>query len=256
MKFAIFTKADKDLYRQEELVLKECSLYNFVKDEEHPDVVFVLGGDGTLLKAVHRYIDILDQVKFVGIRCGTLGFFYDFNEGDIVNAVKLVNDNDYIIDSHHLLECELKDKKVYALNEIRIENPFHALEIKVNIDDEPFEVFNGNGLLVCTPLGSTAYNRSLGGAILAHRVDAIELSEISSIQSRLYNSLNSSLILPSDSHITLLGSFEGSVLGYDNKYLECGGISSINIKKSDKVVNFIYDKKHSDIKAIKRSFIK
>ena len=83
MKFAIFTKTDKDVSKQYQMVEQAAKNASFTFDNENPDVVFVLGGDGTLLKAVQRYIDIVDNIKFVGFRCGNLGFFYDFNEEDI-----------------------------------------------------------------------------------------------------------------------------------------------------------------------------
>ena len=88
MKFAIFTKSDKDVSKEVEQLLAKCKKYNFTEDENNPDLVFVLGGDGTFLKAVHHYLDKLETIKFIGFKLGSLGFFYDFSKEDIAEVVK------------------------------------------------------------------------------------------------------------------------------------------------------------------------
>ena len=256
MKFAIFIKSDKDLSGAVDNLLKECSRHGFVLDDKDPDVVFVLGGDGTFLKAVHHYLDKLDTIKFVGVRFGTLGFFYDFDGEDISYCVEMVAEGNYLEETHNLIECDLADKKIYALNEIRFENPFHTLVCSLSINDEQLEKFHGNGLLVCSGLGSTAYNKSLGGAVIHRNLDILQLTEISTIQNNLYRSLGSSFILPSDTVFTFEGDFTNVVVGYDHLTCGCEGINTFKVRSSDKLIHIIYDKNHSPLSAIKRSFIK
>ncbi len=256
MKFAIFTKSDKDVSGAVNNLMKECERHNFTFDNDHPDVVFVLGGDGTFLKAVHRYIDQLDTVKFVGLRFGTLGFFYDFEGEDIFNLVCVLANGDYLEETHKLIECDLGEQTIYALNEIRFENPFHTLVCTVSINDEQLEKFHGYGLLVCSGLGSTAYNKSLGGAVISRNLDVLELTEIATIQNNIYRSLGSPFILPNDTVVTFEGDFSNVVVGYDHLTCGCNGVNIFKVKSSDKKVHIIYDKKHSPLTAIKRSFIK
>ena len=256
MKFTIFKKSDKDVSKQANEILSQCEKHGFVMDDENPDVVFVLGGDGTFLKAARHYLDKIDSIKFVGFRCGTLGFFYDFEEEDISRVIEGLEKNIFPSTSYKLLECHVNDDILYAVNEIAIAKTFHSIECVVKIDGVEFENFTGNGLVLCTPLGSTGYNRSLGGAVINHDVDVIELCEISSIQNRLYNSLNSPLILSPKSVITLEGDFSEATLGYDNKSLIFEKLDKITIKQSSKIVNIVYDTEHSPISPIKRSFIR
>ena len=256
MKFAIFTKSDKDVSGTVNNLLKACELYKLTFDNDSPDVVFVFGGDGTFLKAVHHYLDKLDTVKFVGIRYGTLGFFYDFDGEDISYLVELLASGKYLEESHKLIECDLNNKTIYAMNEIRFENPFHTLVCSISINDEHLERFHGNGLLVCSGLGSTAYNKSLGGAVIHRNLDVLQLTEISTIQNNLYRSLGSSFILPSDTVFTFEGDFTNVVIGYDHLTCECQGVNTFKVRSSDKMVHIIYDKNHSTLAAIKRSFIK
>ena len=256
MKFAIFKKEDKDLSGVEKTLLKQCELQQLQYDSANPDIVFVLGGDGTFLKATHAYLDKLDSVKFAGIRCGTLGFFYDFDVEDIPELVESIKANRYLLESHQLLECQLNNKVIYAVNEIRFENPFHTLVCEVEINGEHLEKFHGNGLLVCSELGSTAYNKSLGGAVISHEVGVLQLTEISTIQNNLYRSLGSSFILPTTTEFAFNGDFNNVVIGYDHLTCDCNNAKTIRIKNSNKMINIIYSNEHSSLSAIKRSFIK
>ena len=256
MKFAVFTKTDKDVSKEVNSVLKECDRYGFIKDEDNPEIVFVLGGDGTFLKAIHHYVDKLESIKFIGFRCGTLGFFYDYSKDDIPVVIKNILDEKYIVKSHNLLEFLAGDKIIYAVNEIGVAHTFHSLECLVKINGEAFEQYNGNGLLVSSPLGSTGYNKSLGGAIISHDLETIQLTEISSIHNNLYNSLGSSLILGKDSIITFEGDFKGAKIGYDHWSYNCDDEKIIEIKYSDRKVSIIHGADYNYLNPVKRSFIK
>ena len=255
MKFAIFAKIDKDVSDVEKLVTKACLKKGLVLDNDNPDFVFVLGGDGTFLRAVHAYLDQIDYVKFIGVRCGTLGFFYEFEPSDINKVVDLLVNDKYEDDSHRLIECRLGNKKIYALNEIRFENPFHTLVCTVKIGDELLETFHGNGLLVCSELGSTAYNKSLNGAVISHDLDLLQLTEISTIQNNIYRSLGSSLILKPETEITFTGDFSNVIIGYDHLTRDSGGATNIVVTGAQKRIHAVYAKGYSYLTNLKRSFI-
>ena len=256
MKFAIFTKIDKDVSDVSKIVEEECFKHSFTHDDINPDVVFVLGGDGTFLRAIHHYIEQLDKIKFVGIRCGTLGFFYEFGPEDVDEAVSLIAKGEVSYSSHRLIECDLNDKTIFATNEIRFENPFHTLVCNVKINGVDYEKFHGNGLLVCNELGSTAYNKSLGGAVISHDLDALQLTEISTIQNNMFRSLGSSLIVKPETIFTFEGNFTNVVIGYDHLTCDCNGAKSIEVRSSDKKVSIIHRIGHNYLDNIKRSFIK
>lgn len=256
MKYTIFKKTDKDVSGVVNNLIKECAHHNISFDEENPDVVFVLGGDGTFLKAVHHYLDKLDKVIFAGIRCGTLGFFYSYDPDDVSLLVELISMKLYSEESHHLIECDLSEKTIFAVNEIRFENPFHTLVCTVSVNGQELEKFHGNGLLVCSELGSTAYNKSLGGAVIHRNLDVLQLTEISTIQNNLYRSLGSSFIVPSDTVFTFEGDFTNVVIGYDHLTCKCDGLNTFKVRTSDKCVRIVTNKNLNPLSAIKRSFIK
>lgn len=230
-------------------------------DNENPDVVFFIGGDGTLLKAVQHYFDKLDVIKFIGINNGRLGFFYDFVENDINEMVDALKDNKLTVMSHKLIKADIlfvdgKKATHYALNEVRIENPFRTLTSEVFIDDQYLETFRGNGLVVCSSLGSSAYNRSLGGAIINPTLDLLEITEIASIQNNIYRSLGSSLVLSGKDVITFKGPFEHVVFGFDNSIGESIPTQEVKATLSDKTVTLYYSKSHSYIRNISKSFVR
>ena len=256
MKYAIFKKTDKDVSGVVNNLIKECAHHELSFDEDNPDIVFVLGGDGTFLKAVHHYLNKLDKVVFAGVRCGTLGFFYSYDPDDVSLLVELVAAKLYSEESHRLIECDLGENIIFAVNEIRFENPFHTLVCSVSVNDEQLEKFHGNGLLVCSELGSTAYNKSLGGAVIHRDLDVLQLTEISTIQNNLYRSLGSSFIVPSDTVFTFEGDFTNVVIGYDHLTCKCDGLNTFKVRSSDRCVRIITNKNHNPLSAIKRSFIK
>lgn len=218
---------------------------NYLESEKNPELIITIGGDGTLLHAIHHYLDSLDKVKFVGIHTGTLGFFTDYTSSELDQFIDDL-DSGYTVDSRSLLQSCLYGENdelrhhVYSLNETRVENIIKTQVLKVFINDEYLELFRGNGLCVSGQLGSTAYNRSIGGAIIDDSLEALQLTEISGIHHRFYRSLKSPLVLNPKCKITFTSdSFEGAMLIYDHLNINLHKTKKINISFSDKKVNFI-----------------
>lgn len=257
MKIGIFFK-EKNIDIAE-LVKKEANKYGFELDDINPDIVFSVGGDGTFLKAVHKYIDKLDKITFIGINSGSLGFFYEFSKEEIASTMKRISEKKYSIREHRLLKglIDHNDKQdiIYALNEIRIENPFHTLISDVFINNEMLETFRGNGLVVSSSVGSSAYNKSLGGALIDNEIEALELTEVAGIENRVYHSLGSSLIVKGDKKVVFSGKLGNAVVGYDS--LNCSDVSNlekVEISYSDKKVKIIYSENHTYVQKIRKSF--
>ncbi len=260
MKFTVFTSPNRNDDEFKNEVISNFIREGFELDSENPDLVVFVGGDGTFLRSVNRYVEQLDKIKFVGICIGTLGFFYDYQREDIQRAINDIKNENYKIQSNRILESKIDyenySETVYAVNEIRIENPFHTLICDVFINDQYLETFRGNGLLACSSLGSTAYNKSLGGALLPHKKDLLELTEIVSIQNNAFNSLGSSLILDVGDHITLKSDFKKAVVGFDFSTSTHESPTCLDIYLSHKKVSIIRPKKYSYVETVRKSFIK
>lgn len=258
MKIGIFYKDENSSIIEK--IKKEASKRGITFDNKSPDIVFSVGGDGTFLRAVHEYIEHLDTIEFIGINSGSLGFFYDFTENDISHIFDLLCEKKYHSKKHLLLKGVATFKNstetIYALNEIKIENPFHTFICKVLINKEELETFRGNGLIVSSTLGSSAYNKSLGGALIDSDLNVLELTEIAGISNNIYRSLDSSLVIKGDKVITFSGEMSKAVIGYDHLDItKDNPLTKLEVCYSDKTVKIIYSENHSYINKIRKSFV-
>ena len=135
------------------------------------DLMFSIGGDGTILDAVPLLRD--SGIPVLGINMGRLGFISSVARDEIENAVEQILQGRFTTESRTLLELVapqgvFDDTVNYALNEINIiRNPEHSLlAIKVFVNDAFLNTYWGDGILMATPTGSTAYSLSAGGPIL------------------------------------------------------------------------------------------
>lgn len=261
MKVTIFTSPNRNDLEFKAQVEKELIKNGFEINDENPDICIHLGGDGTFLRSVHQYLDKLDHVRFIGLCIGTLGFYYDYAKDELPALIQDLKDENFNVSEHRLLETKIdyedKSETIYGINEIRVENPFHTLICEVLINGEYLETYRGNGLLVSSCLGSSGYNKSLGGSLLPHNLEMLELTEVVSIQNNAYNSLGSSLILDMNSHITLKGQFtKNAVVGYDFSTSKNESPTCLDIFLSKKKVKIIRRKSYSYINSIRKSFIK
>lgn len=231
-----------------------------VYDKENPDLIVCVGGDGTLLHAFHQYMDKLDTVAFVGIHTGTLGFSTDYIVEELDAFFKDIEANEYTIEEKSVLEatCYKDDNesfKIHALNEVRVENIVKTQHIDVYLDDEYFELFRGNGLCISGQYGSTAYNRSIGGAVIFHGLDLLQLTEISGIHHRHARSLAAPLIVDSDATIRMeYDDFDHALLCFDHLHLHLENIHKIEVKKSNKKMRFAHFKEFSYIDKLNALF--
>lgn len=202
MKFAVTSKGDS---KSDNLVqrLKQYLLdFELEYEEEEPDIVISVGGDGTLLYAFHRYSSRLDKTAFVGVHTGHLGFYADWTPDEIEKLVIAIAKTPYSVVEYPLLEVTVqyqddgKETRYLALNESTVKSIDGTFVMDVDIRGEHFERFRGDGLCVSTPSGSTAYNKALGGALLHPSIRAIQLAEMASINNRVFRTVGSPLIIP------------------------------------------------------------
>lgn len=227
-----------------------------IYDEEHPDLVISVGGDGTMLYSVHRYMNDLEKVYFVGIHTGTLGFFTDYLSNEYLELVHDIRTKSLRSVDRHMLEIHYHSRIFYALNEMRLENNRRSQVIDVYINDEHLERFRGNGLCVCTPSGSTAYNKSINGAVIANELNVMELSEIAGINHNAYRSLGSSMILDASNYILFHTiNYQDSVLcvDHDSFYLSDNEVIEINLSK--RVARFLNYRRVTFVDRLKKAFL-
>ncbi|WP_379969937.1 NAD kinase [Ectobacillus sp. sgz5001026] len=202
MNFAITSKGDQASNELADKMRHYLEDFGFVSNEEEPDIVISVGGDGTLLYAFHRYCERLDKTAFVGVHTGHLGFYADWLPSEVEKLVIAVAKTPYHVVEYPLLEVIVryldgsKESQYLALNEATVRRPDGTLVVDVEIRGDYFETFRGDGLCVSTPSGSTAYNKALGGAIIHPSLEALQITEMASINNRVFRTVGSPLVLP------------------------------------------------------------
>ena len=227
-----------------------------IYDEENPEIVITVGGDGTVLHSVHHYQSMLDRVCFVGIHTGTLGFLTDYEKEDIDSLVRDIQSGQYQIYNRSLLDVKTNKNSYLAFNEMRAVNVSRSQVLDVYINNEYFETFRGHGMCVSTSSGSTALNKSIGGAVVYSELGIIQLSEIAGIHHNAYRSLGSPLVLDSTHTIRFESpDFHDSVLGIDHLIYDLEGVTYIEMKLSQKSARFIQFHEVTLIERLKKAFL-
>lgn len=147
------------------------------------DMIFVLGGDGTLLGVAREFA--CHDIPLLGINIGHLGFLSEAEPSDLELAVNRVLADEYFLERRLMLQAEVwrEERLLYSsvgLNDAGIGKGSFArmIEVKVAVDDEVWDEFAGDGLIVSTPTGSTAYSLSCGGPIVVPHMQVMILTPI------------------------------------------------------------------------------
>ncbi|QDS92673.1 putative inorganic polyphosphate/ATP-NAD kinase [Roseimaritima multifibrata] len=156
--------------------------YDFT-DKDH-DLVIVLGGDGSILQAARQMGE--NQIPVLGVNCGKLGFLAALSPNQFLDVWPEVCCGGFEIVSHLMLRATLtRDGEVLGshlgLNEAAILGgpPYQILSIDMFVDGQLATTYRCDGLIISTPIGSTAHNLSAGGPILHRTLDAFAISPIS-----------------------------------------------------------------------------
>lgn len=218
--------------------------HHLTRDDQYPDIVISVGGDGTLIRAFHKYQDQLESVQFIGVHTGHLGFYTDWRDYNIDRLVDELTMRQPEPERYPLLDFKLTTdagtQSFLALNEVSIKGVSQTLEADVYIKHQFFERFRGDGLCVSTPTGSTAYNKSLGGAVIHPRLKALQMAEIASINNRVFRTLSAPVVIPSDEWITIeVESNKDCVIIVDGKELELQSpIKELTYRVSNRYIRF------------------
>lgn len=153
-----------------------------------PDLVIVLGGDGTFLRAARQFV--LHQVPLVGVNTGTLGFLTHIDVSRLTESLELLRTGQYVIEdrvmlaTHSQLESaqgvEMLTSENLALNDVVVKNanPSQLCTLRLYVNDALVAVYDADGLILSTPSGSTAYTMAAGGPVISPEVDAISITPI------------------------------------------------------------------------------
>jgi NAD+ kinase len=207
---------------------------------ENSDALVTLGGDGTLISTVRRSFKY--DIPIFGVYAGCLGFLADINLNELNGFVAKLVEGDYRVDERSILEAQIvqnnKEVTLYAFNDIVLTRPSvsNMIHVETLVDSKAFNTYYGDGVIVSTPTGSTAYNLSAGGPVLFPLTNVFALTPICP-----HSLTQRPVVLPGEFSIEMKTSQDKALViidGQDKHELESG--QSIHIRLAKNRVKLIH----------------
>ncbi|MFC4321092.1 NAD kinase [Litchfieldia salsa] len=259
--YFFYKKSDEIVQKVDELkdLAKEHNFIN-VTDPTKANIIVSIGDDGTFLQAV-RKTHFRQDCLYVGISTtGSLSMYCDFDINNIEGLVEAMTNEQIEVRRYPTLEVSVDNEAAfYCLNECSIRSPIiKTFVMDVYIDDLHFETFRGDGMIVATPTGSTAYNKSVSGAVVDPLLPCLQVTELASLNNNLYRTLGSSFILSNQRKLSLTVVQDGNdfpIIGMDNEAVSIQHVERLDFTLSDRVIKTVKLKDNSYWEKVKRSFL-
>ncbi|WML40846.1 NAD kinase [Neobacillus sp. OS1-2] len=258
-----YHKRDADMLSKMAPLVEVADRYGFtiVNDYRKANIIASVGDDGTFLQAV-RKTGFRDDCLYMGISIkDSLSMYCDFRISDTSKMIETITTNEQIeVRRYPMIEVNVDGQGTFTcLNEFSIRSSIiKTLVIDVFVDQLHLETFRGDGLIVSTPTGSTAYNKSVNGSIVDPLLSCMQVSEVASVNTNRYRTLGASFIIGSERTLTLKVISEGNdhpTMGMDNEALSIRHVDKINIKISGKKIKTLKLKDNSFWDKVKRTFL-
>lgn len=209
------------------------------------ELIISIGGDGCFLQTIRDYN--LPSVPLVGINTGHLGFFPDISPKDIDIFIQSYLEGDYITQELPLLQANVitndSSCSIFGINEAVVKgDKSRTIHLKLDINNKRVQNFSGDGLIISTSAGSTAYNYAVGGSIVDTSLNVMQVAPISPINTNAYRCFTSSIICSHDSIVNVSPEceFENSTLvvvdGLEYNFKE---INNISLSISDRKIKLL-----------------
>lgn len=233
----------------ERLLKNKLQASGFTVTEKYtPDaeLLISIGGDGSTLNAIHEYD--FPETPIVGINTGHLGFFQEIHPEELDEFIFNYREGSYttqkLLAVQAVVTASDGTQHVHTgLNEIVIRGSHsYSSHLNISIGESFIERFSGDGILIASPAGSTAYNYSVGGSIVDPRLKLLQVTPIAPMNTTAYRSFTSSILLPSDMTLGVIPEYTKDNSTYilnDGKETLYHDIRAIRVGFSDKVVRLI-----------------
>ena len=204
---------------------------------EGSDVVVGVGGDGTLLEAVALAYPL--DLPVIGVNLGTVGYLTDVEPGEIAPMLDALATG-AVHELHRMtLTVRLEDGRAFhGINEVVLEKARsqRLVQIEVDINQRRFTTYRSDGLIVATPLGSTAYSLSAGGPVLDPGLEAIILTPVAP-----HSLLSRSIVLAPDTELSFRISIDRDVrINVDGREMAMAGVGEVvSVGRGERPVRFL-----------------
>ncbi|MEE0699508.1 MAG: hypothetical protein U0M66_02840 [Bacilli bacterium] len=234
--------------------------FEVVKDNY--ELAIAVGGDGSFLRMV-KQSNFNSDVLYVGINAGTLGFAQEVAVEELDDFISELKSGDYKVDSIGIQETRVITgntvSNFYSLNEMVVrEKELNTMVMDVKIEDVFLQRFVGDGLLVATSFGSTAYNLSFGGSIIYNTFHTLQITPIAPLNNMSYRNLLNSVVIPENKLITLIPNNlrNNLVLTIDGENGTYENVSLIETFVDKKRIRCLRRKDYDFAKKINEKFLK
>lgn len=229
--------------------------------DQDAELLVCVGGDGSLLTALRDH-DFPDM-PIVGINTGHLGFFQELDKNDIDEFIFKFQNGDYKVREYTPVEAEIftedTNETKKGLNEIIIKGAYsHAAHLNIFIGESFVEKFIGDGIVVSTAAGSTAYNYALGGSIIDPRLDVLQVAPIAAINSTAYRSFTSSILLPPDLSLKVYPEYQRNkeiLIVSDGKQEKYNRVKEVHIRLAQDKVRLLRFKDYDFWNTVKKKLL-
>lgn len=228
-------------------ILEEDMLSNSIS----ADAIFAIGGDGTVLFLAE--FANKNSIPIIGINAGNLGFLCEFEKSEVESAILGLKNGDLIKDYRTMISVTYNDNVYYALNEVYIQRTYDrsvgntVAEIQIEIDNSFVSKYSGDGTIISSPTGSTAYSFSLGAPLLSPSSNVFTMTPIAA------HAFNQRPIVYSDDsicYIRVSGKAQVAVF-VDGKLVEdLRQNDCIKVSKLDKKLIFLRKKDYNFFKKL------
>lgn len=220
------------------MISYEDTSYSMEKICKNCDFIISVGGDGTLLSVIRESIN--NAIPILGINLGNLGFLTDTKLEDFELFLEDMLNDKYRIDYRMMIEGSIKLNSFNAFNDIVISRKSISSMIKINayINGKIFNTYYGDGIIISSPSGSTAYNLSLGGPIVYPLTEAFIITPIAS-----HSLTQRPLVMPVEFEIEFeIVDSQGAVVIVDGQDIyEIDEKQKMKIKISEKKAKMIHN---------------
>ena len=254
-------KNDKSLSLKDEVANKLIE-NDFEIVDNNFDLGIAIGGDGSFLRMI-KDNNFDSDTYYIGINAGTLGFAQEVEINDIEEFINDLKEDQFLVEEIGIQESTIYNENnkmdgFYSLNEIVVrEKTLNTLKLDVYIDNYLLENFAGDGILVATSFGTTAYNLSFGGSIIYNTFHALELTTIAPLNNKTYKTISNSIVLPQNKNITLLPTkTDNLIVTVDGVNKVYDNVIKIETIMKDKTIKCLRNKDYNFIKKINEKFIK
>jgi len=226
--------------------------------DSNPDIVIAVGGDGTFISAVHKS-GFSNIAKYVGINTGHFGFLQDVDNSNVNKLFEYLSSEDISFSDVNVLDIDIQSKRNIhyrrkALNEVVVRHKqLKTLKCKLSLNDEYLETSLGDGFIVSTPTGSTAYSMSSGGAIILGELPVLQITPNAAISNGAYNCIRNSIICNKKVSIKPETNI---LLAIDGRISEINDIKEIVITIGIHTISRLNFGNLSSIKRLRNKFLK